>query len=587
MHQPGGLALDHLGRFFLARPVWVAGLICLAMLALPVAIWMDLRNLSDQNMRAQANTLNQVITSIRSYYAENVVSRVNAGDGRTETLHTFRNVKGAIPIPATLSIELGEAISAKVGDVTYRFTSDYQFRNRQTRALSPFERSALAEFRTTSQPDQVLAEQAGTLWDRKVVLATPVILGAACVGCHNSHPESPKKDWRAGDVRGIQTVSLHQPIALNIWAFKWLLGYLAIAGAVGLIFALVQFRLARSFHGMNGELEANNAFLAEVSMKISKYLSPQIYRSIFSGERDVEIHTERKKLTVFFNDIKDFTATTERFQPEELTALLNEYFTEMSAIAHAHGATIDKFIGDAIVAFFGDPTTKGVAEDARACVKMALAMQQRLAELNEEWQGRGYEHPFHARIGINTGFCNVGNFGSAERMDYTIIGAEANLAARMEGIAKPGGIVMSYETWAHAKDMVDATALEPTIFKGIARQVVPYEVAQPSFEKAPGVQIAINMDAINEQSRSEARAALQRALDSFDQQPAQQASDPVQVQVQAQQPQPAERQVEPAVQAQAPIQTQPIQPDPIQPETPQNIQPPEPAQTQQYVKRWV
>lgn len=299
---------------------------------------MDLRNLSDQYMQAQAKTLNQVITSIRTYYAENVVSRVKASNGQTQTLHTFHNVDGVIPIPATLSIELGEAISAQVGDVVYRFTSDYQFKNRQARALSPFEQRALETFRNSRQGDQVFAEETGTLWDRRVVLATPVILSQACVGCHKSHPESPKKDWKAGDVRVIQTVPLHQPIALNIWAFKWLLAYLAIAGAVGLIFAIVQFRLARSFQGMNNELEANNTFLADISLKISKYLSPQIYRSIFWGEKDVAIHTERTKLTVFFSDFKDFTATTERLQPEELTELLNEYFTAMSAIAHAHGA---------------------------------------------------------------------------------------------------------------------------------------------------------------------------------------------------------------------------------------------------------
>ena len=103
-------------------------------------------------------------------------------------------------------------------------------------------------------------------------------------------------------------------------------------------------------------------------MKIAKYISPQIYKSIFSGQRDVAIATERKKLTIFFSDIKDFTATTERLQPEDLTALLNEYLTAMSNIALEYGATIDKFIGDAVLAFFGDPETRGVAEDARrAC----------------------------------------------------------------------------------------------------------------------------------------------------------------------------------------------------------------------------
>lgn len=110
---------------------------------------------------------------------------------------------------------------------------------------------------------------------------------------------------------------------------------------------------------MNGELETANEFLATLSMKISRYLSPQVYKSIFSGQKDVTIHTERKKLTIFFSDIKDFTATAERLQPEQITRLLNEYFTEMSNIALKHGGTIDKFIGDAILIFFGDPEFEG------------------------------------------------------------------------------------------------------------------------------------------------------------------------------------------------------------------------------------
>ncbi len=158
-------------------------------------------------------------------------------------------------------------------------------------------------------------------------------------------------------------------------------------------------------------------FLAGISAKLARYLSPQIYASIFSGKRDVTIATERKKLTIFFSDIKDFTATTDRLQPEELAALLNEYLTEMSAIALKWGGTIDKFIGDAMVVFFGDPETKGVAEDAGAAVRMAVEMQSRLAELNVLWRSRGIEIPFRARMGINTGFVNVGNFGSIDRMD--------------------------------------------------------------------------------------------------------------------------------------------------------------------------
>ena len=126
----------------------------------------------------------------------------------------------------------------------------------------------------------------------------------------------------------------------------------------------------------------------------------------------------------------------------------------MSKIALDHGATIDKYIGDAILAFFGDPETRGVREDALACVKMAIAMQKRMRELEAEWRDRGLEKPFQIRVGVSTGFCTVGNFGSEDRMDYTIIGGGVNLASRLQSNAMPGGIVLSHETWSLVKDMI-------------------------------------------------------------------------------------------------------------------------------------
>ena len=230
------------------------------------------------------------------------------------------------------------------------------------------------------------------------------------------------------------------------------------------------------------------------------------------------ISTERKKLTIFFSDIKDFTVTSERLQPEELTALLNEYFTEMSKIAHEHGATVDKFIGDAILAFFGDPETKGAAEDAQACVRMAIAMQRRMRELNAEWRRRGIEKPFQTRMGINTGYCNVGNFGSEDRMDYTIIGAEANLAARLQQIAEPGGIVMSYETYRPRRGhRARPRRLEPITLKGISRPVVPYAIdttaeAEASLIEAHSNGVFLRLDLTHDRSRArhEVAAAADR-----------------------------------------------------------------------------
>ena len=449
--------------------------VILGLVALPVAVWLDLRNLSDRLIRQQASETSRIIDDMRGFYAKAVVSRVLAANGvNITTTHNFKTTPGGIPIPATLSIELGNLISSHDGDVKYRFVSDLPFRGREDHHLDLFERTALAQLR--ADPKQKITQISGSIFDRQVRTATPVLMAQVCVNCHNTSPDSPKTDWKVGDVRGIQEITVQQPINSNVFAFKYLMTYLALAAAAGIAFVALQHRQTRLISGMNDELSQTNSFLAAISMKIAKYLPPQIYKSIFSGEKDVVIQTERKKLTIFFSDIKDFTETTERLQPEDLTALLNEYFTEMSVIAERHGGTVDKFIGDAMLVFFGDPETKGLKGDAQACVAMAAEMQQRLERLNIEWRKRGIEHPFKTRMGINTGYCNVGNFGSESRMDYTIIGAEANLAARLQSIAEPGKIMLSYETYALVGDMVEARPIPPIQMKGISREVVPYVV---------------------------------------------------------------------------------------------------------------
>jgi adenylate cyclase len=213
-----------------------------------------------------------------------------------------------------------------------------------------------------------------------------------------------------------------------------------------------------------------------LSTKLSKYLSPQIYHSIFTGAQNVEITSSRKKLTIFFSDVVNFTATTDKLESEDLTNLLNRYLTEMSNIALQHGATIDKYIGDAIMVFFGDLESKGVKEDARSCVRMAIAMLRRLRELREEWLELGAEQPFHLRIGINTGYCTVGNFGGEDRMDYTIIGSAVNLTARLQSNSEIDGILLGHETYSLVRDEVAAEEQAPIKVKGFAEPVRCYKV---------------------------------------------------------------------------------------------------------------
>ncbi len=216
--------------------------------------------------------------------------------------------------------------------------------------------------------------------------------------------------------------------------------------------------------------------LEELSSQLGKYLPPQIHRAMISGDYDKTITTRRRKLTIFFSDIANFTSTSEGLQPEDLTKYLNDYFSEMTTIALDCGATIDKYIGDAMMVFFGDPDSGGEKEDARACVEMALKMQEKMTALQNKWRREGFADPFQVRMGLNTGYCNVGNFGSEQRLTYTIIGGEVNVAQRLEASADPNGILMSYETYAHAQDMIDVHRLESIKMKGISREIEVFAV---------------------------------------------------------------------------------------------------------------
>jgi adenylate cyclase len=271
------------------------------------------------------------------------------------------------------------------------------------------------------------------------------------------------------------------------------------------------------------ELTKKSNALEQLSNQLAKYLSPQIYASIFSGRQEVKLVSQRKRLTVFFSDLAGFTETTERLESEDLTRLLNQYLTEMSQIALAHGATIDKYVGDAIVIFFGDPESRGIKEDAVACVKMAIAMRKRMKELEGVWKASGMENPLHCRIGINTGVCTVGNFGSEDRMDYTIIGSGVNLAARLEAACIPGEILIAYETHAHVKDQIYCEEQAPITVRGINHPVASYQVID-FYEnlgegklairtKLPHFQLDVEVSLMSPEEKRSAGAALLEAAE--------------------------------------------------------------------------
>ena len=214
----------------------------------------------------------------------------------------------------------------------------------------------------------------------------------------------------------------------------------------------------------------------QILQKLSKYFSPQVYSSIFSGKLDVTINTSRKDLTVFFSDIKSFTTITEKLEPEVLTKLITSYLTAMTEIAIEYGGTVDKYIGDAIMIFFGDPNSNGKKNDALACVLMALKMKRSLRSLRKNWASTGLSESLDVRMGIHTDVCTVGNFGSKDRLDYTVLGNGVNLASRLESSANSNEILISENTYNLIKNDIKCNYYETIQVKGKAHPIKTFQV---------------------------------------------------------------------------------------------------------------
>jgi adenylate cyclase len=231
-------------------------------------------------------------------------------------------------------------------------------------------------------------------------------------------------------------------------------------------------------HGtlVEDELEEKNRRIGNLLSLMRIYLPSQVYDSIATGKITSKLMYKRKKLTMFFSDIIGFTEVTDTLEAESLSSLLNEYLTEMSEIARVYGGTVDKFIGDAIVVFFGDPQFIDDETHAKQCVRMAVDMLEKTRLLSDKWRAAGASNGLAVRMGINTGYCTVGNFGSETRMDYTMIGGQVNIAARLEKIADRNSIFISENTYALVQDVVEVEGPRLTEVKGIHFPVKVYKI---------------------------------------------------------------------------------------------------------------
>jgi len=274
------------------------------------------------------------------------------------------------------------------------------------------------------------------------------------------------------------------------------------------------------------ELSERNDRISALIDNMKRYLSGQLFELIMGGGiQATTTSNRRRRLTVFFSDLVGFTELTDTVEAETLSDVLNTYLNRMAQIADAWGGTIDKFIGDAVMIFFGDRDDSDPAEEAQKCVRMALDMQVANASLAEVWRAKGIDRPLRSRIGINTGHCTVGNFGSEKRMDYTIVGSPVNVASRLEGLAEPGGILISGSTYHLVKDAVECTRRGAVQVKGVMHPIETHDVLRlrdaehsspflqtredGSFDLAP---LSYSPETSSRLERAELQSMLEKAL---------------------------------------------------------------------------
>ena len=254
--------------------------------------------------------------------------------------------------------------------------------------------------------------------------------------------------------------------------------------------------------------------------KLSRYLTPTVWKAISEGN-EKSLRTERKRITVFFSDIQGFSALSEELEAETLTEVLNSYLTEMARIATKHNGTIDKFIGDAVMVIFGDAKSEGIKTDCQRAVSMAIEMRKKMKELHQRWFNQGIKNPLLIRMGINTGFCTVGSFGTSHYMDYTVLGTHVNLASRLESAADPGEILLSHESWSLVKDVVLCRDKGEINVKGFAQPVRVHQVIdfrkdlgrdQSWFEEnTTGFSMHLDLDKVRNYDRKKVLEALKTA----------------------------------------------------------------------------
>ena len=265
--------------------------------------------------------------------------------------------------------------------------------------------------------------------------------------------------------------------------------------------------------------------MVSVINKLTRFMPLQVWRPIVKNDHSVTVFNKRAKLTIMFSDIVGFTELSDSLSADNLADILNTYMHTMTLIADKHGALLDKFIGDGMVCFFGQPSSQGTRQDAIACVAMAIDMRREMRSLRQTWRLMGFDG-LYVRIGITTGYCHVGNFGSNSRMSYTLIGKEANLASRLESAAGKGEILISQSTYDYICHEYECEYSGEFSLKGFDSKIKAWQVLDPDAQTdklskwvdhtLPGFNLHLNFKDIKNYDYKEIKHHLNFALERLE-----------------------------------------------------------------------
>jgi class 3 adenylate cyclase len=403
------------------------------------------------------------LNTFHSLYSTEIIERVK-GKG-VEISSNYKNIPDAIPFPVTFSIELANKIAETESGVTTRLYSNYPFATRMNGGpIDKYESMSLNHFQSTQAKNQAYIRYEKLKGQDTLRFSRALIMKESCVNCHNKHPDSTKRDWTVGDVRGVRVVNIPLNLSNDLEQDGWVmtLAVMVAMVSIGLAFIFIIIQALRSS-------------VRTLSLTNSSYgrFVPHEFLSHLNKKSIIDVNLNdnvEKQMTILFSDIRSFTSLSEGMTPKENFQFINDYLGLMGPIIRNNHGFIDKYIGDAIMALF---------ENTDDAINASLQMLEALNKYNRENIGL-LPHELNIGIGIHRGHLRLGTIGEAGRMDGTVISDAVNLASRIESTTKVFGsqclISKSALNDIDSKKQLDARWVGEIKVKGKENSVSLYEV---------------------------------------------------------------------------------------------------------------